>query len=736
MNIYINNNLEFHLQNDKISYIFKVLASGDLGHLYFGKRLNHKDDFSNMLQVFQNQVPYTPEQIDGVAGFALDSLKQEFPSFGSGDYKEPAYVVLQENGSRVTNYKFSKYKVYSGKPSLKNLPHTHVSNENQAKTLEITLTDSTLNSDIILTYSIYKDFSIITRSSKIINHGEENLTLERFLSFNIDLVQNNYELLNLSGAWGRERNITTTPINQNKVSIDSKRGASSSNNNPFLALKEKGANEFQGEYLGFNLVYSGNFIGQVEKDHYNHIRVNMGINPFNFSWLLKKNESFQAPEVVMCYSNSGLNTLSQNYHSFYQNHLIRGEWKNKVRPILINNWEATYFNFNEEKILQIATKAKELGVELFVLDDGWFGERNNDTSGLGDWWSNLQKLPEGVEGLSRKINQLGLDFGLWFEPEMISPQSDLYKENPHWALSIPNRKPTLSRNQLTLDLGREDVREYLYEKISKILKNSKISYIKWDMNRNMTDVWSGVLENSCQGEAAHRYILGVYKLMDQLTTEFPHILFESCAGGGNRFDPGMLYYMPQTWTSDNTDAIERLKIQYGTSVVYPISSMGAHVSAVPNHQTERVTSIKTRANVAFFGAFGYELDLNKITSEESLEVKKQIKFFKENRELLQFGTFYRIESPFEDEFQKVSWSVVNKEKSEAIVGVYRVLSVPNPAFDFIKIPGLNPNSKYIIEDEDVLGEVFYGDELMYSGIKFKKISFGDFRSKIIKIKSL
>ena len=747
MNIYVNSNLEFHLQNEYISYIIKVLENGDLGHLYFGKRLNHKENFSNMLQIFEHQVPYTPEQIDGFSGFALDSLKQEFPGAGTGDYKEPAYIILQENGSRVSDFKFSKYEILDEKLPLERLPHTYVLKNDEVKTLRITLTDKLLKTDIILVYSIYKNFPIITRSSSIINNGEKDITLERFLSFNLDIAQKNYDLLHLCGAWGRERNVTTTPINQNKVVIDSKRGASSSNNNPFLALKEKKADEFKGEYIGINLVYSGNFIGQVEKDHYDNIRVNMGINPFNFSWILERGESFQAPEVVINYSDSGLNMLSQNYHKFYQNHLIRGRWKNKTRPILINNWEATYFDFNEDKILQIAKKAKELGVELFVLDDGWFGSRDGDSSGLGDWWSNLDKLPSGVEGLSQKINELGLQFGLWFEPEMVNPDSQLYKKNPNWALSIPGRKSTLSRNQLTLDLGRKEVREYLYEKISKILKNSKISYIKWDMNRNMTEVWSGVLEGKRQGEVAHRYILGVYELMERLTNEFPSILFESCAGGGNRFDPGMLYYMQQIWTSDNTDAMERLKIQYGTSIVYPISSMGAHVSAVPNHQTGRVTSIGTRANVAFFGAFGYELDLNKISLREREDVKRQIEFFKENRELLQFGTFYRIESPFENEFQRISWMVVNEDKSEAIIGVYRVLSIPNSTFDYVIVPGLNPDFKYSIKDEDILGEEFFGDELAYSGIKFRKVALdihdfksleklGDFRSKLFKISKI
>ncbi|MGL4988710.1 MAG: alpha-galactosidase, partial [Cetobacterium sp.] len=537
-----------------------------------------------------------------------------------------------------------------------------------------------------------------------------------------------------------------------KFVIDSKRGTSSVNNNPFIALKRKETTEFSGEVYGFNLVYSGNHIEMVEKSQYNKLRVSIGINPFNFEWSLGKGEEFQSPEVVMSYSKDGMSGLSLNYHRIYRERLARGVWRDKVRPILLNNWEATYFDFDEEKILDIAKKSKELGVELFVLDDGWFGVRDSDKTGLGDWWCNLDKIPSGIDGLSKKVEDMGIKFGLWFEPEMVNKYSDLYREHPNWILRVPERYNTPSRNQHTLDLGRADVREYLYEKLSKILRESKISYVKWDMNRPMTEVWSEVLDSKNQGEVFHRYILGLYELLEKLTTEFPEILFESCASGGNRFDPGMLYYMPQTWTSDDTDAVERIKIQYGTSLCYPVSAMGAHVSAVPNHQTNRITSIKTRGNVAFFGAFGYELDLNKISDEEKAVVKNQIEFFKENRELIQFGDFYRLVSPFENKMNDAAWMVVSKDKKEAIVAKYKILSQPNSGYESLLLQGLNEDYLYSVQSLQVRGKSYYGDELHSSGLIFEEPSFndlgnlqvegeldsliGDFKSCLIKLKAV
>lgn len=753
MQILVNQkNLEFHLYNENISYILKVLDDGTLGHLYFGKKIKHRDSYQHLVQFTSAEVPVTPNALDDKRGFCKDILLQEYPSYGNGDYREPAIVVLQENGSRITDFTYHSYEIVEGKENLKNLPNTYVENSNEAKTLKIYLKDELIGATLTLSYTIFKDYDVITRNAHIKNESDEKLVLERFLSASLDFKEPDFQIVHLSGAWSRERHVEISEINQNKFVIDSKRGTSSVNSNPFIALKRKETTEFSGEVYGFNLVYSGNHIEMVEKNQYDKLRVSMGMNPFNFNWTLLKGDEFQSPEVVMSYSNTGMNGLSLNYHRLYRERLARGVWRDKVRPVLLNNWEATYFDFNEEKILDIAKKAKELGVELFVLDDGWFGARNHDKAGLGDWWSNLEKIPSGVEGLSKKVEEMGIKFGLWFEPEMVNKDSELYRNHPNWILRAPNRKNTPSRNQHTLDLGREDVREYLYEKISKILRESKISYVKWDMNRPMTEVWSEVIDSTKQGEVFHRYILGLYELLEKLTTEFPEVLFESCASGGNRFDPGMLYYMPQTWTSDDTDAVERIKIQYGTSLCYPVVSMGAHVSAVPNHQTNRITPIKTRGNVAIFGAFGYELDLNKITDEEKEIVKKQIEFFKENRELIQFGDFYRLVSPFEKKLNDAAWMVVSKDKKEALVAKYKVLSVPNAGYESLLLSGLNEDYLYSVESLQVQGESYYGDELHTSGLIFKEPSFsdlgnlqiegeldsliGDFKSCLIKLKSI
>ncbi|WP_047395278.1 alpha-galactosidase [Cetobacterium sp. ZOR0034] len=753
MHILINEKkLEFHLCNENISYILKVLDDGTLGHLYFGKKIKHRDSYEHLVQITSAEVPVTPNALDEKRGFCKDILLQEYPSYGNGDYREPAIVVLQENGSRVTDFTYHSYEIVEGKENLKNLPNTYIENSNEAKTLKIYLKDELIGATLTLSYTIFRDYDVITRNAHIKNESDEKLVLERFLSASLDFKEPDFQIVHLSGAWSRERHVEISEINQNKFVIDSKRGTSSVNSNPFIALKRKETTEFSGEVYGFNLVYSGNHIEMVEKNQYDKLRVSIGMNPFNFNWTLLKNDEFQSPEVVMSYSNTGMNGLSLNYHRLYRERLARGVWRDKVRPVLLNNWEATYFDFNEEKILDIAKKAKELGVELFVLDDGWFGARNHDKAGLGDWWSNLEKIPSGVEGLSKKVEEMGIKFGLWFEPEMVNKDSELYRNHPNWILRAPNRKNTPSRNQHTLDLGREDVREYLYEKISKILRESKISYVKWDMNRPMTEVWSEVIDSTKQGEVFHRYILGLYELLEKLTTEFPEVLFESCASGGNRFDPGMLYYMPQTWTSDDTDAVERIKIQYGTSLCYPVVSMGAHVSAVPNHQTNRVTPIKTRGNVAIFGAFGYELDLNKITDEEKEIVKKQIEFFKENRELIQFGDFYRLVSPFEKKLNDAAWMVVSKDKKEALVAKYKILSVPNAGYESLILSGLNEDYLYSVESLQVQGKSYYGDELQNSGVIFKEPSFsdlgnlqvegeldsliGDFKSCLIKLKAI
>ncbi|MFL6560982.1 MAG: alpha-galactosidase, partial [Bacillus sp. (in: firmicutes)] len=479
------------------------------------------------------------------------------------------------------------------------------------------------------------------------------------------------------------------------------------------------------------------FLAQVEVDQYNVSRVSMGINPFDFNWLLEAGESFQTPEAVMVYSDQGLNGMSQTYQILYRNRIARGTWRDKERPVLINNWEATYFDFNEEKILTIAQTAKDLGVELFVLDDGWFGKRDNDKTSLGDWFTDKRKLPNGISGLATKITGLGLKFGLWFEPEMVSKISELYQKHPEWIIHVPDRHRSHGRNQFVLDFSRKEVVDHIYEMMAAVLKEAPISYVKWDMNRYMTEIGSLALPAGRQKEVAHRYILGVYDLYDRLTTDFPDVLFESCASGGARFDPGLLYYAPQAWTSDDTDAMERLKIQYGTSFVYPLSSMGAHVSAVPNHQVKRITSLETRANVAYFGMLGYELDVTKMTDDEKQCVKEQIDFYKENRRLIQTGTFYRLKSPFEGDGNVTAWMVVSEDQTEAIAGYYQVLARPNPGFSRLLLKGLKEGLEYRLENID---GTYYGSTLMHAGIlltgEFSGIEAeginhgGDFTSRI------
>ncbi|MDQ0225806.1 alpha-galactosidase [Metabacillus niabensis] len=725
---------EFHLQTTNSSYIFNILDNNQLGHLYYGKKVRHKDSFDHLLvQGHRSNITYLKE---GDMNFSLEQTKQEYPSYGTTDFREPAFQILQENGSRITDFQYKSHRVFHGKPKLEGLPATYAEKNDDVETLEITLFDEVINTELVLLYSVFAEHDAITRSVKFVNHGTESINLLRTMSANVDFFDSNYEMVQLSGAWARERHVKTRKLEEGIQHISSTRGTSSAQHNPFLALKRPETTEFQGEVYGFSLVYSGNFLAQVEVDYLDITRISIGINPFDFNWLLEQGESFQTPEVVMVYSNQGLNGMSQRFHKLYQSRLARGKWRDEPRPVLTNNWEGTYFDFNEEKIVEIAKQSKELGVELFVLDDGWFGKRDDDTTSLGDWFVDHNKLPNGISGLAEKITALGMDFGLWFEPEMVSKVSELYKEHPDWLIHVPNRNQSHGRNQYVLDYSRKEVVDSIYEMMTNILRDAPISYVKWDMNRYMTEIGSATLPANRQREVTHRYILGVYDLYERLTNEFPNVLFESCASGGCRFDPGMLYYAPQAWTSDDTDAVERLKIQYGTSFAYPISSIGAHVSAVPNHQVGRITSLKTRANVAYFGAFGYELDVTELTNEEKVEMKEQISFFKEHRELFQYGIFYRINSPFEHNGNRTTWMVVSEDQSKAIVADYQILCEPNPSFKRLLLKGLNEAFTYEIDGVD---GSFNGDELMEIGIQLDHKLFqnfsehnvpGDFNSRL------
>ena len=732
---------EFHLFNSEVSYIFRVLEkSNQLEHLYFGERIKHRDSFKHLIE---REVRPSCNMFEGDHTSSLEHIKQEYPSFGTTDYRYPAHMLTNNIGSKITNFQYESYQIFSGKPALSNLPATYTEDTNEADTLAITLFDDVLQCKLVLTYTIYSDRNVICRNARFINEGMQVFYIDNAMSTSVDFPDDRFEMLHLTGAWARESHVEVQPLFKGIQSTYSARGASSHAHNPFFALKRPDTTEHTGEVYGFSLVYSGNFLGQVEVDTYSVTRVMMGINPFQFKWKLNPQEFFQTPECVMVYSNKGLNGMSQTYHDLYRSRLVRGFWRDKVRPILINNWEATYFHFNEEKILSIAQTAKDLGIELFVLDDGWFGKRNDDTSSLGDWFEDKTKLPNGIQGLSEKVDAMGMKFGLWFEPEMVCKDTKLFKEHPDWIIATPDRRASHGRNQFILDFSREEVVEHIFWLMDSILSKSKISYIKWDMNRYMTEIYSQRLGFDQQGEVAHRYILGVYSLYERLIAKYPEILFESCAGGGARFDPGLLYYAPQAWASDNTDAAERLKIQYGTSMVYPLSSIGSHISAVPNHQVGRTTPMETRADVAYFGTFGYELDITKLSQEDKSKVMAQTTFFKEKRELIRNGKFFRLLNPFES--NEVSWMVVSEDKKEAMVGYYKVLAKPNDKYYRVKLKGLDPDKLYSIAEKET---THYGDELMNVGIVlaedytdraseyWSREKSGDFSSKLFLLKEV
>lgn len=710
MHIYYHETSEtFHLQNETISYIMKVLPNRQLGQLYFGQAIHDRESFDYLLEMQQRSM--TTYVFEGDRTFSLEHIKQEYPSYGTTDYRHPAVEILQENGSRVTNFTYISHTITLGKPKLEGLPATYTEQDTEAQTITFLLRDELLHTELELHYTMFANCPVIARSARFVNKGKQNLHLTHAMSLSLDLPDSNYEFLHFSGAWARERHLKTRKLEVGIQSVESVRGTSSPHHNPFIVLKRPETTEFSGEAIGFSLIYSGNFLAQAEVDTYGTTRITLGINPYQFDWKLEPDESFQVPEAVMVYSKNGLNGMSQTFHKLYQKRLARGYWRDRPRPILINNWEATYFDFTEEKLVSIAEAAKHDGVELFVLDDGWFGARCNDFAGLGDWYANTDRLPNGIAGLAQRIEALGMKFGLWFEPEMVNKDSDLFRAHPDWIISTPNRRASHGRNQYVLDYSRPEVVDAIYEMMAKILGEAKISYIKWDMNRTITEAFSAALPADRQGELFHRYILGVYSLYERLTAVFPHILFESCASGGARFDPGMLYYAPQGWASDDSDAIERLKIQYGTTMCYPVSSIGSHVSVVPNHQLSRVTPLHTRANVAFFGTFGYELDLNKLTEEERIQVREQIAFMKKHRELIQFGTFYRLISPFEST-NFTAWMVVSEDQKTALVGYYKILNEVNGPYHRVKLCGLNPDLQYTVDGESM----YYGNELMHVGL--------------------
>lgn len=718
--IFNKENMLFHIKSNRTSYVMRVLETGHLINLYWGRKIK-----SNKIDYIVKKRPCGSflADLDNIDALHLEVISQEYPSYGNPDLRSPAIQIKLENGTTVTDFRYYSHEIYKGKKGLQGLPATYVEKEDEAETLEITLKDELAGIRVVLSYTVFENYDAITRSCRIINDSKKDVDVLRALSANVDFKNSDFDLIQLSGSWARERHIIRTPLRNGGQCVESRRGASSHAQNPFIALVSKDANEDNGEVYGFNLVYSGNFLANVEVDMHGNARTQIGINPFDFTWNLESGEEFQTPEAVMVYSPNGLTGMSHIYHDLYRERLCRGTHRDKERPILINNWEATYFDFNNEKIKDIAKESSELGIELFVLDDGWFGERNNDDSSLGDWFVNEEKLQGGLNALATDINEMGMQFGLWFEPEMISPKSKLYEEHPDWCIHIDGRLRSEARKQLILDLSRDEVCDAVIKMLTDVLKSAPISYVKWDMNRNMTEIGSPAWPAKKQKEVAHRYMLGLYKILENLTSNFPNILFESCSGGGGRFDGGMLYYMPQTWTSDDTDAIERLKIQEGTSLVYPTSAMGSHVSAVPNHQVHRMTPLNTRGVVAMAGSFGYELDITKMTDEEKEEVKSQVELYKNIRSTVQFGDLYRLKSAFNS--NEVAWMNLSKDGKKAVVSYVKKYAEPNVIPGRLKVKALNEEALYEVIET---GEVFGGDELMYIGLEIGELT-GDYQAK-------
>ena len=707
MSIQVNaSNRLFHLQTKHTSYVFHVIEDGSLGQLYYGPKIPFKDDYANLNT--REEHDCTNTRTDEDVEFQAELLKQEYAGLGKGDYRYPAFQITYPNGSRTSEFQYRDYELKDGKARLTGLPSTFADDSNDSQTLTVKLADGDL--ELQLHYTVFADEDVIVRSTTFVNHGK-TVFLNRALSAQLDLPDANCDFSQFAGSWSRERHLHRSHLRPGTQSISSLRTASSHQENPFFMLARPHTDNNQGAVFGFNFVHSGNFLDSVEVDQFDTTRVLIGINPDEFGWKLNSGDSFQTPEVIFSYTDNGFNALSQQLGAFYAQHLINPHFAHQERPILINNWEATFMDFTEDKLMPIVERAKELGIEMFVLDDGWFGHRDDDRSSLGDWFVDEKKFNHGIAGFAKRVHDLDMKVGLWFEPEMISIDSKLYQTHPEWMIKTPGRGQTPGRHQFVLDMSRQEVVDYLFGLMSHIIQDAKLDYIKWDMNRNITEMYGADLPADQQLEFSHRYILGVYDLYDRLTKAFPDVLFESCASGGGRFDLGMMYYAPQAWCSDDTDAVERIKIQDGTSYGYTPSMWGAHVSAVPNDQVGRLTSIDMRAKVAYFGAFGYELDVTELSDEEQATIKQQVAFYKQYRKLFQFGTFYRLETP--DTSDNVyGWETVSPDKQTAIGMRYQILNGANPAYIRYYFKGLDPERHYTVNDGS---EVFSGAELMNAG---------------------
>ncbi|MBR5401128.1 MAG: alpha-galactosidase [Treponema sp.] len=720
----------FRLDTANTTYCITIAAKGYVAHTYYGAKIA-EDDVSYLTR--QMEYPFADSPVFREKLSILDFLHQEMPTDGVGDFRKSALAITNRRGNNAVELKYKDYKIIDGCPALAGLPCVF-DKSGKAQTLVITTEDSVLGVEVELYYTIFDDTDAIVRSSKIISLAAEPVYIKKAMSLAFDMDNAEYDTITLNGSWARERHIDRHPIHMGVQEACSIRGETSHQEHPFMAILEKTAGWNNGNVYGVNFIYSGNFSAVIQRNQFDSIRVLMGINPENFSWKLEPGAAFETPQAVLTFSANGLNGMSHAFHDLYRNHLIRSPYKNQMRPILINNWEATYFNFDTQKLLDIARQAYKDGIEMLVMDDGWFGKRSFDDSSLGDWIVNEEKLQGGLKHLVDAVNKIGMKFGIWFEPEMVSPDSDLFRAHPDWAIQIKGREPGMARAQYVLDITRKEVRDHIMNSVEAILRSANIEYVKWDMNRQICDVGSINLPADQIGEYFHRYVLAIYSMQEQLISDFPNLLLENCSGGGARFDPGMFYYSPQIWCSDDTDAIERLAIQEGTALVYPLSTMGAHVSVCPNHACGRVTPFKTRGYVALSGTFGYELDITKLSEEDRQMIPRQIALYKKFSPLVREGDYYKIAAASENgEYD--CWASISSDKTRALVTFIQLYNHPNYKTRMIKLAGLDKNKVYKITWPDEDQQKFppmtlAGSTIMNAGIPIRR-DWGDYQGQLI-----
>ena len=702
----------FKLDTATSSYVIEIFEQGYLLCQYYGAKIpdvNFKG--YKFREYFASFSPSNASVEDH--SFSADVSPLEYSGFGVGDFRKTAVAIRNADGNNCTDFRYVSHKIYKGKPALAGMPATYANTDDECETLEIYVRDKVTDAAAVLMYTVFENYGAMTKAVRIINESDKPMDIEKVYSASVSFNTMDFDIVHLYGRHNAERNMARSPLEHGHTSLSSTRGSSSHFHNPFAALVRHGADENQGEVFGFNLVYSGNFDITADVDYYECTRVNIGINPDGFTWHLEAGEEFQTPEAVLVFSGEGIGEMSRIFHRLYNNNLIRGRWKTEKRPLLINSWEAAYFSFDTDKLVSFAERAKEVGIEMLVMDDGWFGVRNSDNCSLGDWYVNEDKLPGGLGVLIDRVNALGLKFGIWYEPEMISPDSDLYRAHPDWCIHVPGRDCSIARQQYVIDMSRADVRENIYGQMKEVLSNYKIDYVKWDFNRNISEAGSALLGKEHGEEIFHRFVLGTYEVMDRLTRDFPDILLENCSGGGGRFDPAMLYYSPQIWASDNTDAIERIAIQFGTSMCYPASTMGAHVSM------SRRTGFETKGNVAMWGTFGYELDPNHLTEKDIEIVKKQVADYHKYYNLTHNGDLYRIVNPWDNSYY-AAWELVSPDKSEMLFTLVN-MRYYHCNKRIIRFRGLDADKYYTLEEN---GEVYSGAFLMNAGLNVSRMRSG------------